>query len=228
MDNTIRLRCKQCDNTYPADEFSHCLVCKIPLRDKANGQHVTQSFEGNHNQGVQVGGNNQAPITINPAPPEPKKTLIHREKNTPISIAGTPVKHWWFSIIGALGVIGNLASIAGLWFALDSSGQPLIPTFPIWTLPLFFFLLSLGLGLWQIRYLKLPLTSRTIEIDKHGALFLTQVSGICRECDSPVEIGVIGSKENRTTVVRCTNNPRQHRWEFDRTILGDVGEDYRS
>ena len=204
-------------------------MCKIPLREGANEQHLTQSFGGSHNQGVQVGGNNQAPITINPVPPEPKNTLIHRELITPIKVADTPVKHWWFTAAGVLGVIGNLASIVGVWLTLGTDNAPPLPTPPIWTMLLSFFLLILGLALWREKYLTVLFTGRTLETGtQDGTLYLTKITGVCRECDSPVEVATIGSKDNRITVVRCKNNPQQHRWEFDRTKLGDVGEDYRS
>lgn len=224
MNQSSTLHCHQCSNGYPADKFNHCPVCEIPL-DNADFQQ-SQQFHGNNNQGIQIGGDNQGSVVINSVPAEPKKTLIHRKKIKPISIADTPVKHWWFTASGALGLVGNLASILGVWLTLGSSEQSPLPTFPIWFLLLSGFLFILGIGMWRSRYLNLPFSSQAIEISKDGQLYLTRVSGTCSQCDSPVEVRTIGPKEHRVTVVQCTNNPQQHRWEFDRTILGDVGDDY--
>jgi len=78
----------------------------------------------------------------------------------------------------------------------------------------------------RARYITLPF-GYTVEADRQGRLYFTKIVGTCGLCKEPVRIRTVGPKEHRQTRVECTNNPDQHWWEFDRTKLGDVGDEFR-
>lgn len=233
MDKITLFQCQQCHNQYPLQQFTMCPVCHIPLSPPEH--HVQNpSIQGDNNRLnlTQVtGGNNDIKqanrdIIINPPPPEPEKTLIYRASIKPLTIAHTPVKTWWFFLSGGISFIGGLARIVGTWLTLTSGVANGTPSHgSIFLLPLSILLLASGGLLHYGRYRTL-LFGRTIETDKKGRLYLTRIKGTCSICKHPVSIRTIGPNNHRVTVVSCDNNPSQHRWAFDRTVLPDVGEDY--
>lgn len=141
---------------------------------------------------------------------------------------------WWFFTAGALSLSGNIASIIGTWITLTSIGTIPTPTHSSTTswMPLFMIigilLLMTGILLHRFKYITIPLINKTIEVDKQGFLFITKITGTCGRCQSPVKVQTVGGKDNRQTAVVCTNNPDQHIWQFDRTVLPDTGEDYKN
>jgi len=229
--------CEACNQEVPLNNF--CGNCRTPLATPDSGNHLDQEIDGNHldqeidghhNQGVQVGGNNSGTIILNSSEPEQEKTLIHRSFIKPVTIADKQVKAWWFFASGALSVVGSIASIIGTWMALasDAGSMPSPPSHWMFYVTVAGMLLLLsGFMLQRAKYITLPLVGKTIEADRYGNLFITKIAGTCGLCKSPVKVKTIGPKENRQTMVVCTNNPDQHLWHFDRTVLSDVGDDYR-
>lgn len=186
---------------------------------------MEQTITGNTN--VQIGGDNKGDIVIQQPPQQTAPTTyIHRTSIKPIRIGDTPFKNGWLLATGAIGVTANLINIINFFrnptIAGDTSiSHLLVPMMLVGIL----LLLTAGL-LYRSRYITLPF-GHTIEADKQGRLYFTKIGGTCGLCKEPVRIRTVGPKENRQTRIECSNNPDQHWWEFDRTILLDVDEEYR-
>lgn len=223
------LFCPECANKYKTLTF--CPECSVPLSSSTTPQ-MRQHIKGNDNQTIQIGGDNAGDIVIQHAPVQdgPLAT-IQRETITPLRIGNTPIKNWWLFVSGALPIVAKLLTIVNTWqggltAAIASTPHPythllMYATF-IGLIPLI-----TAIMLHRIGYRTLPF-GRTFEIDKRGDLYLTRIGGTCGLCGSPVRVKTVGPIDARQTRVICTNNPDQHQWAFDRTVLGDVGEDYRS
>jgi hypothetical protein len=221
------LFCPECQNKYKTLEL--CPECSVPLLPPTAPQ-MQQRIEGNGNQGIQVGRDNNGNIIINPpASQEGPTTLIQRETITPLTVAGTPVKNWWLFVSAAIPLIANLLSIIDFWRKLPTATatQGGNSSLLMYGMVVGAFLLITAAILQRGRYMTLPF-GRTVERGKDGNLYLTRIGGTCGLCGSPVSVKTVGPKEYRQTRVTCTNNPDQHWWLFDRTVLGDVGEDYRN
>lgn len=220
------LFCPECENKYKTLEL--CPECGIPLLPPSAPQQQ-QRIKGDSNQAIQIGGDNEGDIIINqPAPQEPT-TLIGRETITPLTIGGTTVKNWWLFVSGAIPLIANLLSIIEFWRKLpgEAATQSAYGNLLMYAMLIGMFLLISAAMLQRSRYMTL-LFGRTIERGNDGGLYLTRIGGTCGLCGAPVRVKTVGPKEYRQTRVTCTNNPDQHSWLFDRTVLGDVGEDYRN
>jgi hypothetical protein len=221
------LFCPECQNRYKTLE--HCPECDIPLLPPTAPQ-LRQHIDGDGNSAIQIGGDHQGDITINqPSPQERPIALIQRETITPLTVAGIPVKNWWLFISAAIPLLANLLSIINFWLKLptvtsthNDYGNLLMYGMMIGAL-----LLITAAILQRGRYITLPF-GRTVERDKDGNLYLTRIGGTCGLCGAPVRVKTVGPKEYRQTRVICTENPDQHWAEFDRTKLGDVGEEYRN
>lgn len=221
--------CSACNTEVVFD--TSCSHCGHSFTSPDNGNQLDQTFNGDGNQGVQAGRDINGTVIINPAEPEEEKTLIYRSFIKPLTIADQQIKTWWFFIPGALGFLGSIASIVGTWMTLASNTDSLStpPSHSMfYIIAISMLLLFLGFILQRSKYLTLLFFNKTIEADRGGNLFITQITGTCCLCKSPVKIKTIGPKENRQTMVICTNNPDQHLWYFDRTVLPDVGDDYRN
>lgn len=229
MDQTIYLTCPQCPGKYPATQFTECPACNVTLNIPDNPLPVSQQTNGNHSPATQIiGDGNVFEQKIFVPSNEDKTTFIHRSSIQPLTIANTPIKSWWFIVSGALGLTGSLASIVGTWVTMADKGiiQTSSHALPMWVTITSMLLLLTGAIFQRSKYITL-FFGRTIEKDKENNLYITRIEGECGLCKHPVKVKTIGSKEARQTVVMCTNNPDQHRWPFDPTVPGDVGEDYR-
>lgn len=221
------LFCPECQNKYKTLEL--CPECNVPLLPPTAPQ-MHQRIEGSGNQGIQVGRDNNGNIIINPpASQEGPTTLIQRETITPLTVAGTPVKNWWLFVSAAIPLVANLLNIIDFWqkFPTATATQGGYNSLLMYGIAVGAFLLITAAILQHTRYMTLPL-GRTVERSKEGDIYLTRIGGTCGLCGSPVRVKTVGPKEYRQTRVTCTNNPDQHWWVFDRTVLGDVGEDYRN
>jgi hypothetical protein len=218
--------CPECQNKYKKHE--HCPECGIPLQPQT-ASRIKQHLEGDSNQAVQIAGNNQGDITIHqPVPQEGPTTLIQRETIKPIRIGNTPVKNWWFFVISALAIAADLITVIGYWlnFPAVTPAQTSHNNLMMFTTLSGMLLFVTAVILQRGRYITLPF-GRTVERGKDGNLYLIRIGGTCGMCGSPVRVKTVGPKEYRQTRVTCTDNPDQHWWVFDRTVLGDVAEDYQ-
>ena len=225
----MTIACSMCNTEVSISKF--CGNCGEPLIPANNGNRLDQRIKGKNNQSVQVGGSNSGTIIINQPEAEQEKTLIHRSFIKPLTIADRQITTWWFFIPGTLAVAANIVTVIIGWKTLASNPGYIPSTSSHWMMYILFagaLLLVSGFLLKRAKYITLPFVNKILETDKHGNLFITRITGTCGLCQSPVRIRTIGSKENRQTMVVCTNNPDQHLWHFDRTVLPDVGDDYRN
>ncbi len=229
MTQTTYRRCKKCPGIYPAEQFAVCPSCQIALCEPDYPTSLDQDTSGNNNQATQIIGHKnkvEQHITLEREKSDPI-TFIHRSIIKPVSIGNIQLKSQWFTFLGLFGFIANLASVGGFWMAFtDKTGMFQQFTLPIWTLLLSMFFLIVGFLLRRAKYMTL-FFGKTIERDRHGDLYYTLITGKCGLCKHPVSVKTVGSKNARQTVVICSNNPDQHIWAFDPTVLGDVGDDYR-
>ena len=218
--------CPECSNVYKS--FEHCPECNVPLQQQFTPS-IGQRVSGKHNQSVQIVGGNQGDIVIQHSPSEQNETTIYRESIKPIKIGNKPVKTWWILASGlvpfATNVIALIKSVMGITHSGLLQNTYSIPIF-MTIIPGALLLLS-AILLYRLRYMTF-FVGPTIEVDKQGLLYRTNIVGTCGICQAPVRVKTVGSHETRQTRIICTNNPDQHWWDFDRTELGDVGEDYRS
>jgi len=138
--------------------------------------------------------------------------VIDRIYSKPVSILGAPIKAGWLIVSGAIGFIGSIASIVSLW-----------PHLTIWFVFLFLFAifcLIIGITMVRQRFIRIPYLPFNFEADKSGKLFITKIEGNCPHCDGKLKLRDIGPKDNKTTYVRCTRNPK-HIWNFDFTIFDE-------
>jgi hypothetical protein len=219
------LFCPECQNKYKTLEL--CPECNVPLLPPTAPQ-LQQRIKGDGNQAVQIGGDNKGDITIKQQVIRDKPTtLIQRETITPLTVAGAPVKNWWIFVVGALAIAADLITIIGYWKNLPTVTPAQGSYLMVYTTLIGVFLFITAVILQRGRYMTLPF-GRTVERGKDGNLYLTRIGGTCGLCGAPVRVKTVGPKEYRQTRIVCTENPDQHWAEFDRTWLGDVGEDYRN
>jgi len=221
------LFCPECKNKYKTLDL--CPECGIPLLPPT-APHLQQYIKGHGNQTIQIGGDNKGDIIVHQlAPQERPTTLIQRQTIKPLTIGGTPVKNWWLFVGGAIPIIADMLSIIEFFQKLPSATATPNPYggLLIYAMLIGLFLFISAAILQRGRYMTLPF-GRTVERGNDGNLYLTQIGGTCGLCNAPVRIKTVGPSEYRQTLVTCTNNPDQHRWDFDRTVLGSVEEDYRN
>lgn len=226
MEGPDKITC--CDINYPADKYDSCLKCGklFTATSTTPASTVKQTMKGNSGQAIQIGGNNQGNIIIQqPAQTEEPTTFIHRESITPLRFGNTYLKNLWLFIAGGLGVAANLVEIL-TFFRQPLTGATTLSHVLMWVMIVSALLLLAAFMLQRQKYIPL-LFGRTIEKDRQGYLYLTKIGGTCGLCRAPVRINTVGPKEHRQTRVECTNNPDQHWCAFDRTVLGDVGDEHR-
>jgi len=227
MDSKTKGKCTKCKNHYPLEKFNVCPVCDIELEITNT---TTQNIDGNKNQTIQINGNNEGDIHLQQdIKTSTPTTIINRESIAPLKVNNTPIKNWWLFVAGGLGITANLVTTIGFFqkpISLTGTSANTMPNFMMFVMLISSLLLLAAILLQRQKYITLPF-GRTLERGKQGNLYLTQIRGSCGLCHEPVRINTVGSKENRQTRVECTNNPDQHWWEFDRTVLNEVDVEYK-
>jgi len=203
------MHCSECGaNVSEAAKF--CGECGNNLKAQ-EGVNITSGDQSvNFGQGNEVSGNT---ININSNDEAKDQAYIDRTKVKPLSIAGTQLKASWLVATGILSFFGSIASILGFF----GTGTP--PTF-VPLIMLGVILLPVGLALIQTKHLSLP-PFLNLETGKEGEIYITKIEGSCPKCTGSLKLRSIGSKNNKSTVVRCTRNP-DHLWGFDPTVLSDL------
>lgn len=221
--------CPACNQEVAID--SYCGKCREPLTQPKDGNHLKQKIKGHHNNGIQMGGDNNGTIIINPTSPVQEQTPIRRSSIKPISILGKHVKNWWLLVSGGLTLAANIATVIGTFsaFASGEASSSLAPSpFLLWLLIFNAPFILLSGFLLTKKVVTLPLINKTIEKDKDGFLYITNITGTCGICKSSIRVKTIGPEDSRKTVIACTNEPELHQWPFDRTKMPDVGDNYRN
>lgn len=212
--------CQECNNKYQS--LSFCPKCNIPLQTP----NVTQNIKGNRNQSVQINGDNQGNIVFQqPVESITPATKIYRQTIKPLRVGNTPLKNWWLFTAGSLGFAANIVTILS-YFSQPMAGATSVYSLMMFAMIIGTLLIFTAYLLRRKKYITL-LQGHTLEKDKQGNLYLTKIGGTCGLCNEPVRIKTVGPKECRQTRVVCTDNPDQHWCEFDRTVLMEVGEEYR-
>jgi len=207
------------DNRQNTDRHVHAEV-------SGNGNTVGDIVGGDKVEGDKVGGDK---IVYPPrgSNDEPPKTIIWRERLEPATIAGHPLRTWYFVAAGAIGLFAGLAEIASFLAPTDDSAGA------AW---LQFLTMSGGAGiglfgavLHGASYIKLP--GLMLEKDNRNRIYRTGITGTCGLCQnrhSTVRLSGFGpGGNNQPTMIICNRNPQQHRLVFDPTVLPEIEDDLK-
>lgn len=128
----------------------------------------------------------------------------------PLRLRGKPVKTVWLLAAGAAGLaitaLGVYAWGMSTW----------------WFILIFLSLISLDTGrdLNRMRYSRF-LMMCSLEANRAGEVFYTEIGGQCPVCDGELKLREIGPKRHKETMAVCCVNG-SHRWRFDPRVLGDL------
>lgn len=204
------MHCPKCGCQHETlDNF--CRNCGNTLTGSPHATNSSLSGNSSFNAGQNnlIMGNN---ISFNNVKSEPI-TYVAREKITPLSLRGHPVKVAWVIVSGAFGFLGSIASILSMQ----------VMHYQIYVIFLLVFssiVLAIGITLHKRRFARFPF-SINFESNKSGEIFITRIGGSCPNCDGSLKLREVESEGNKTTIVLCTRNPK-HRWNFDPTMLDDL------
>ena len=197
--------CSNCGNSIQNSD-NCCPQCGNSIGVKSGN-----TFEGSNNSGV-IGQNTINNSTVNIGNLDTGPTFyLNEARNTPLSIAGYPIKSWYIFATGVLGLLGNLASIY--------SGFNIHPLYVACVAVLSIFPFYVGGALMRARFVRL-LFGYNLRSKRNGDVLLTKISGDCPLCDGTLSLVERGPKGHQKTFVQCSRN-MDHNILFDHTIFDD-------
>ena len=166
------------------------------------------------NSAIHIGNNYNNSNNIDPTTLNIKRHFI----NLPWIQKGKIAKQ---SVMLKLGTWGSIASILGLFLPFENRAYISFLFMVVFVPSIIFFGISLFLKKFRFMYL---FGLNNLEAGTKDGIYLTKITCDCPWCGTEMKLMMIGPRGNREHVLLCERNPRQHRIEFDATVLSDIEE----
>ncbi len=227
------VQCTSCKNTYPLGKFNNCPSCSHPLNGTQQAhRNKNQEIQGSHNSPIQIQDSPYAKVVIDHAPEANIEYEIHRTNISPVTLMKKPLKAWWAFLLGAIQIIGSLASTINSLLTLSFDNLLFSSNVHIY-LPIVFLtsgFLFLSLGIFTSSKHPQYFLGRLFEKSKSGTLFHSTITGKCKKCGGQIKLKNIneGTSEDKKFIKHlvCSNEPQLHRWLFDSTKLPAIENEY--
>ena len=206
--------CSSCKSAVRADDkfcsnCAHALVAEpMPCTSVNVGDYSSKNAIGNTLTygSVQIADHidNKYGAFLDERPPQVERALTKE-----LELFGCPVKTTWVVMTEALSIFADLIGVssvapsASLSLMLGGSG-----------------LVFAGMWFQQCRFLRIGPFS--LEVDKRRNIHLTRIRATCPRCSDRLELQPVLLDGQRTTMLVCSRNPRQHQYICDPTELEDL------